>query len=253
MKGRFKSFDFWDGAVFGATIATLLGLALAYLFAEYARETWGIIARLIVIPVAGVGALIALWSTRYQITHAREQDLEAARAVLPLALSRAISVAKKGMAYASGQLSGSRTEIEDALALDESVIQVLRDCVRSSDPLTREWLQVLIGRYQVYFARLDGWSDEPSPVIVAGKLDLSNDRQDAIMDWATFHAIVEHFFSYARGLDKAVPRRLREGRISSPYFMYLHDLAFDDGFRERIDVRTSRLEDGRIEHFQFKD
>ncbi len=251
LKGRYKSFDFWDGTIFGVTIATIAALITALIFGSIPKEHWSSLATLFAVPVAAASALIALAATRFQINYARAQDLEAARAVLPLALSRAISVARSGLLYASGAMVGTRREIEDALALDDRVIEILKDCVRSADPMTRQWLQVLIARYQVYYARVDGWCEETAPNNSGLYLSIVPERQDAIMDWAIFHALVEHFYPYARGMSETVPRDLDGERLRSPYTLHLFQFEFDATFQERIDRRISRLSDGRVDHFRF--
>lgn len=251
MKGRFRSFDFWDGTVFGVAVSTIAALLSVIAFGETPQQHWSVLATLTTVPIAAVAAWIALHATRYQINNARVQDLEAARAVLPLALSRAISVAKSGMEYASGSAVGTRQEIENALSLDEAVIGIFRDCIRAADPITRQWLQVLIARYQVYHSRMDGWCQSAAPVNNGGVLSLAPERQDAIMDWATFHALVEHFYPFARGMSEAVPERLDGRRLRSAYFLHLFHLSFDPAFQARIDHRNARLQDGDIEHFRF--
>lgn len=251
MQGRFRSFDFWDGAVFGVAVSTIAALIAVIVFGAIPKEHWSVLATLTSVPIAAIAAWIALHATRYQINYARVQDLEAARAVLPLALSRAISVAKSGMEYASGSAVGTRQQIEEALSLDEAVISIFRDCIRAADPVTREWLQVLIARYQVYHARMDTWCQSAVPANNGGVLSLVTQREDAIMDWATFHALVEHFYPFARRMTEAVPRRLDATRLRSAYFLHLFHLDFHPTFQARIDRRNERLADGDIEHFRF--
>lgn len=253
MQGRFRSFDFWDGVVFGVAVSTIAALMAVIVFGAFPRELWSVLATLASVPIAAIAAWIALSATRYQINHARIQDLEATKAVLPLALSRAISVAKNGMAYASGSAVGTRQQIEEALSLDDSVIGTFRDCIRAADPVTREWLKVLIARYQVYHARMDWWCQSAAPANNGGLLSLVPEREDAIMDWATFHALVEHFYPFARGMTESVPRRLDGTRLRSAYFLHLFHLGFHPTFQARIDKRNERLADGDIEHFRFHD
>jgi hypothetical protein len=254
-RNRFKTFVFWDGAVFGVASSSIIALMIAWFLSGRSPDDQRILATLIAIPVAFVGAFVSLSVVRYQVNNARTQDLASARVVLPLALTRMISVANSGIILASGQHTSPVTNIEDArslLTLDEKIIDILRDNVRAADPITRKWLSVTVARYQIYYARIDGWWNSPPPTVnSSGETVLSSEREDALMDWATFYALVEHLFEYARDVVDNAPERLDATRIRSAYFHNIFSIDFTNAFEQRIDNRVDRLSDGRLEHFQF--
>lgn len=253
---RFKTFDFWDGAVFGITASSITALIIAWFLSGRSLDDQRILVTLIAIPVAFVGAMVSLSVVRYQVNNARTQDLASARVVLPLALTRMIDVANNGILLASGQHASPVTKLDEVrtlLTLDEKIIDIVRDNVRAADPITRNWLSVTIARYQVYFARIDDWwNSSPPTVNHAGETVFSHQREDALLDWATFFALVEHLYEYARDVIDNVPEHLDASRISSAFFMNLSSIDFDNTFEQRIEVRVSRLADGRLEHFQFR-
>lgn len=72
------------------------------------------------------------------------------------------------------------------------------------------------------------------------------------MDWATFYALIEHMYEYARNVEDNVPERLDASRIRSAFFHNIFTIDFTTSFEERISIRVNRLSDGRIEHFGFR-
>ncbi|MGJ8598074.1 hypothetical protein [Sulfitobacter sp.] len=252
---RFKTFDFWDGAVFGVTVTSIIALIIAWLLSGRTPEDQRILVTLIAIPVAFFGAFVSLSVVRYQINNTRTQDLASARVVLPLALTRMMSVADNGILLAASQHTIPITNLADArnlLTLDEKIIDILRDNVRAADPITRKWLSVTIARYQVYHSRIDGWwNSSPPTVNASGETDFSFEREDALMDWATFYALVEHLFEYAREVVDNTPERLDASRIRSAYFKNIFAIDFTSAFEQKINIRVGRLLDGKLEHFQF--
>jgi hypothetical protein len=253
---RFKTFDFWDGAVFGVAATTITALMIAWFLSGKSPDEQRILVTLIAIPVAFVGAVVSMSVVRYQVNNIRTQDLASARVVLPLALTRMMSVADNGILLASGQHTSPITNLEDArnlLTLDEKIIDIVRDNVRAADPNTRKWLSVTVARYQVYFARIDGWwNSSPPSVNAAGETVFSFEREDALMDWATFYALVEHLFEYSRDVVDNVPERLDASRVRSAYFKNIFEIDFTSAFEQRINTRVDRLSDGRLEHFHFR-
>jgi len=253
---RFKTFDFWDGAVFGVTATSITALMIAWLLSGRSFDDQRVLVTLIAIPVAFLGAFVSLSVVRYQVNNSRTQDLASARVVLPLALTRMMNVANNGILLASGQHASPPTNLEDArnlLTLDEKIIDILRDNVRAADPITRKWLSVTVARYQVYHARIDGWwNSSPSTVNAAGETVFSFEQEDALMDWATFFALVEHLYEYARDVVDHVPERLDASRIRLAYFHNIFSIDFTSAFEQRINARVGRLSDGRLEHFQFR-
>lgn len=256
VQGRFRSFDFWDGVIFGAVISTIICLIVAAFYSGLPSKAWGAFATLLAVPTAFFAAMIALWTTRYQLSRNRDQDLASARAVLPLALTRMIEVSREAILMVSGQRSSapaSLQETREILLIDDATIQALRDNVRAADPVTQEWLSVAIARYQVYFARVESWFSSPPPHRNRqGQTVLGWDRGSALLDWATFFALTEHFFSYARGGAASVPGRLDITRISAAIDLTIPAVTLSEDFTSILAGRLIRVEDGKIDHFQFK-
>lgn len=229
---------------------------IAWFLSGKSIEEQRTLVALIAIPVAFVGAFISFSTVRYQLNNTKNQDLASARVVLPLALTRMMSIADNGILLASGQHTSPPTNLEEArdlLTLDEKIIDIIRDNVRAADPVTRSWLSVTIARYQVYFARIDGWWNSAPPTLDAlGNTVFTSEREDALMDWATFYALIEHMYEYARNVEDNVPERLDASRIRSAFFHNIFTIDFTTSFEERISIRVNRLSDGRIEHFGFR-
>lgn len=255
IKNRFKTFDFWDGAVFGITVSCIIALMIAWLLSNNSFEERRILVTLIAIPVAFIGAFVSLSVVRYQINYARSQELASARAVLPLALTRMVDVANNAILLASGQHTSPPISLEDAralLTLDESVISIIRDNVQFADPVTRLWLSVTIARYQVYFSRIDGWWSSPTPTLNANSVTaFDHTRENALMDWGTFHALVEHHYEYARIVVDEVPKRLDVSKIRSALSHNIFSVTFTNPFEQRIDDRLDFLKDGNVRLFGF--
>ncbi|MFY0309632.1 hypothetical protein ACFMBG_07015 [Leisingera sp. D0M16] len=167
-----------------------------------------------------------------------------------------IDIADNAILLASGEHSRPPTSLEEAremLRLDDEIIQIIRDNVRAADPVTRRWLTVMIARYQVYFSRInDWWNATPPMTNPIGQTQFNPNREDALLDWATFHALVGHHYEYARSAIDQVPTRMDPSRIRSAFFHNIFHIDFTTGFEKRIEYRLARIKDGRVEHFEFK-
>jgi hypothetical protein len=248
---RFKGFEFWDGAVFGAFVALEVAFITAWSWDYFDDQYWNIVSRFIAVPVSLIGAFIALTTTRFQISYNRNNDLEAWRAVLPLALSELIRISKNGLLIAADQAPVGSSPHE-LLKLSPEALKTLQECIRSSDPVSREWLKVLVARYQVYYVRAEGLDQSPPPSEGAdGVTHFNPEREDALIDWATFFALVEHHFEYARGVSNQCDTYLNTKKISSSLKFHLLSTNFDKRFNQRLQIRIDRISDGDIRHFKF--
>jgi 4-hydroxybenzoate polyprenyltransferase len=70
---RFKTFDFWDGAVFGVTATSITAVMIAWLLSGRSFDDQRVLVTLIVIPVAFLGAFVSLSVVRYQVNNSRTQ------------------------------------------------------------------------------------------------------------------------------------------------------------------------------------
>ncbi|MBR9764455.1 MAG: hypothetical protein GYB53_13240 [Rhodobacteraceae bacterium] len=94
---QFRTVGFWYGVAFGLFIASAEPVMVLAAFSMATPEYWGAVAALSAIPVTIFAALVALLVARYQMEQQRRQDLEAARAVLPLALAQIHDVIGHGL------------------------------------------------------------------------------------------------------------------------------------------------------------
>ena len=104
VNNRFKGFEFWDGVVFGSLITLVIVFITIGLLDHFDKNWWDTITRFIDTPIALVGVFLAIGSVRFQINFSRKQELAAAKAVLPLALSEMIGVAQTGIQFAAHDL-----------------------------------------------------------------------------------------------------------------------------------------------------
>lgn len=254
-KGRFKTFDFWDGFVFGLAVFSASLFIFAWLFWSKSPEERSVLATLATIPAAFFAALVAFMVTRYQLNYGTDQDLRSAKAVLPLALTKLIEISESAIRIIAGQHQNPYITLDETrkeLILPEDVIDILRDNIRSSDLITQEWLSALVSWYQVYFARINGWWDSPFPrVDPLATLHLDLSREQALLDWATLHALTANLFEYARNGTQCAPKFLDTNLIRSAFFHSIYEVELDDRFNKFLNIRLDRIQDGRIDHFRF--
>ena len=245
LRGRFRDFQFWDGAVFGTFVSFSAAVATGWYFSNHTPEENIVWATLAAAPLAFLTLAGAIWIARYQMEYSRRRDLVAAKIVLPLALTRISRTCQEALEIiANTHQSPPRSLVSTArkLALDELVIQILRDNAQAADPVSRRWLEILVGRYQVYSARIEGWYGQPLPTQTSnGDTAFSYAREDALIDWATLYAITDHLFDYSRGVVESAPAEMDASRIKSAFFMHLYQLSFVPSFERRISTRIERL------------
>ncbi|MBI1218905.1 MAG: hypothetical protein GC186_10185 [Rhodobacteraceae bacterium] len=183
----------------------------------------------------------------------RLRDLAAARATMPLALRELSLAAKVGIRTASRPSDASRPpyeEIRSDLNVSEDTIETLQKCIRFADDLTSQWLAIIISHYQIYLSRMDSFNPGPPMVDGNGLRNLTNGQIEAIVDWATLHALVDHLFPFARGANSNADRCLDVGRIRSTLFIEDYSLSIDPQINERLKAREATLQDGDIDKFR---
>ena len=174
----------------------------------------------------------------------RLQDLAAWRSTLPLALSKLMSISCDGMAAAvrSGSAATwTQSDLNERLEVPTAVMDTLRNCIKSSDDESRKWLSVLVSRYQVYRSR-----SEELLTHGAGSHDLA-------LDWATFYALVEHCYPFARGATDQIGITMDSQRINSAFF--LNDIELDDDadFAKLVRIKLERYGIAPVSTFQFSE
>lgn len=254
MRNRVWTFEYAQGFAAGMTACSIVGLGVAWLFSASDTETQSVYATFAAVPVAIAAALVAMIVARYQINIVRSQDLAAARAVLPLALTRIVQISDDAISLAAGTydpLPENINIVRQILKVDDNIIQILRDNIKSADPDIQDWISTVIGRYQVYFARLDWWCKAPIPTVDAmGRRNIDIYRQGAMMDWAMLHALSSHLFEYGRRSSERVPNKIDKKTILHP--IPLDQYEFNDDFRKLADGRIACLGDGSLARFSFE-
>lgn len=230
MRQPFKEFDFWYGVVFGLYVAAAAALLILIVFNGADSEYWDAISTLSAIIVGILSALAAFMIARYQLEEARRRDLDAARAVLPLALVQISPVIGKGLKLCASR-DPKPEEVLDEIVLPETVTQVLRDCIRSAREPERAWLSLFISRFQVTVSRTNGHFRPQQGYITTIPVDQT--RAGLTFEWAVLHGILSILFDFSREQPVAeVLDRVDVGSavLSHDVFLEFHSQTFKESY-----------------------
>lgn len=240
---------FFENFPFGVLVGFIFGM----LFAIYLGSDISASAKSNVVGVATVfGTLFAAgFATFGVITTVRQQEvhrqkertdrLKAARAALPMALTKLIAISKNGIQYSLAdkeflKAPENAQKVSDALEIPTEVIEILRSCIENADDETGKWLSLTISHYQVYRSRILG--------LISDRNMAPRDiyRADNTASWCIYHAIVEHLFRFAReGTRPAIC--FEKDRLFTPMFDRAgHPLEGDIRFKlnNRFETEQSR-------------
>jgi len=169
IKGRFKSFEFWDGAIFGSFLATVGALIIVALNDLSMLEKYQtIIGAIIASSMALAGARWAYKGIQEQIskteslnTEARLKEFIAARSVLPLALSELYEYSSELLRFGLRGLAAIENNDRDQEfqypQLPNATIEVIQTCIRFGPPETITELGKLVSMIQFSDARGKGF------------------------------------------------------------------------------------------------
>ena len=142
-----------------------------------------------------------------------------------------------------------RSAIRERLRLSSETMETLKNCIRSADEITRDWLTVIIANYQVYYSRSERLIPSAPVHQPNGENVFAPAQEDALIDWATFHALTEHIFPFARPRGHPVSETLDVDRIRSAFFIANYGLYQNELLQKRLGTRLETIADGKLEHF----
>lgn len=262
MKYRFRSFEFWDGAVFGAAACLVFAFLLGA-FLEIVPAAGHIyLSSVAAVFAATLGVAGLFFVTKKQMSITREQDLAAARALLPLVLSTVSRATRVGRSIFSDLDHFNAQEARDALGkavLDQNSLKVLTDVLKVSDPVSREWLAVLIVEYQICISQAEALIAELDEKQRRwGELVSSEDdskmwtleRWNTVSNgirWVFLDIIAANLFDFSRGLMPQAAKTIKRDNLKHFFF----DLIFARGFADKkldelIDARLARIPDSGL-------
>ncbi|KPP83328.1 MAG: hypothetical protein HLUCCO07_12695 [Rhodobacteraceae bacterium HLUCCO07] len=173
--------------------------------------TYGITA-IVTLLASAIALTTAIWNTET----ARHRKLKAAKASLPLALSRLIETARNGVQISMEDDAFFNDPenayfIEKRLAIPNEVFNTLKECIEFGDETSAQWLTNIIAHYQVYKARLVNLTADrnmpPHDVY----------RAEHAAEWIFWHAMVSHLFDFARGED-TVENAMQQERLLEGFY-----------------------------------
>lgn len=253
---NFKFFDrFTSGLLVGSVSAFLLVMLLDAEVSEIAKTNW---VQFATIVAALLAALIALFGVQRQIESQRLSEetkrraaLSAAKAVLPLALTRLIDVAEAGFDFSikDNAFLRDRSNVSilvRELNIDTEIIQILQDCIRSSDKISSAWISHIISHYQVYRSRLVG------SVSDGNRLTTDQTKASAAVDWIVLKAMIEHTYDFARGAE-TVPEVMDQNLIRAPIGLVLPRGDFSRILFESLTLIKNHYQPMDSDQFSFAD
>ncbi|APG47702.1 hypothetical protein PhaeoP97_02308 [Phaeobacter porticola] len=199
------------------------------------------------VALAGVFANIDSQATRFSIERSATQ--KAAKALLPIALSRFDEVCEKAVDIALSDDTvfadpKNAVEVREALEIGDETVRILKECIEYSDEVTQEWLTIIFARYQVASSRLLGSVADPSRVIT------NHTRGSHAYDWEVIRAILNHLFSFARGQEDAPSDKIDLETIAISSLHPMLGTSRCNAAQERIRHFRARLNDGNLEDFR---
>lgn len=214
------------GFLAGILFSLFLGAEIG---AELTRYGTFVLSALATLLASGAALATVIWNTEQQ----RYRKLEAARAMLPMALRTLSEIATKGIDYSLKDEAflknpANAREVEDALHFPVEIIEVFRACIENAEPDTRLWFAHTISHYQVYRSRLLDMIGLPNLV------EVENHGFSCAFDWCVYHALVAHLYDYAR-TGRPPSETISRENISAPF-----NLSLDHSFRTYFVKHRSR-------------
>lgn len=206
------------GLLLGAAFALFLAWAIdgdvGESLAKNGTYIFSALASLLAASIALVGVFSNIENQNQLAERNRLASLRAAKAVLPLALTKLYSVAEAGFDFALEEETfyrepSNRETILAKLALDAAVLSTLKECISFGDEVSSAWLSAIIRKYQICFARHDRRLSDHDLLL------MDFDRAGLAANWAILLAMVAHSFEFARGGQK-IPEILVRKKLKLP-------------------------------------
>ncbi|SIT90015.1 hypothetical protein SAMN05421665_2954 [Yoonia rosea] len=164
-------------------------------------------------------------------------ELEAERAVLPLALSRVCEISIRGMQDIVGHAKVADPLARVDMVLETTHIESIKATIRVSNAEVSARLQAILRGYQVALASVD-WEDLTQPLSVAPNEQNpdSYTRISLCYRWALLYSLAESLFDFARGGELDLTEAFPNVRMfSAARFAGIHPPQYTDfeGFFKR--------------------
>jgi len=214
------SFPFWDGLGLGLLVGIVTMLIVFWLTDEKSELISKNIVSFFAIIASLSAALISLEGVRSRLNHDIEKKedetsnlLIAAKAELPSALSTLSGIAQEQVEHI---VSAERPLKRPQLDLRPDAFDAIKECIKYADPISQNWLALILMRYQVVVARAK--PGLRGTLKLTGQQDLDGiNLISAALDWAEYKAIVENAFEFARNTEKTIGT-FDAKNISSSFF-----------------------------------
>lgn len=239
-------------------LGSLLGIGfMVFIGAEFGPDlkrygTYGItaIVSLVASGLALAGVLANIETARAIENDRRANDLKAAQSVLPLALTRLVEVAEIGINKSCSPKSYFRDAenlkaLRRDLHLDTEIIEILKDCIRSSDDGSREWLSNIVAHYQVCRSRMIAFVGDQN------RLVNPITKAQSASDWIVLRALILHAYGFARGADR-IPETMNSDEISVPMDLHLADSELNKALAETVTRVTQHYSPLDASAFSFR-
>ena len=210
--------NFPMGLLIGWIAAMLLAWAIDGAASDHIAKNWTyvftVIASLIASSLALWVGLAAIENQNENLRKAKDDNSRSAKAVLPLAVSEFYRMAGNMFEISLNDpvwfsLPDNRDQVRRSLKFEGPSIKILRDCIKSGDDVSSNWLGVLIARYQIYASRSESLIDTK-------RAPSEHELVSVALDWAVQREISGHCFPYARGAVQVVPPILLPSSLSLP-------------------------------------
>ncbi|MBV2359783.1 hypothetical protein KUH32_08355 [Thalassococcus sp. CAU 1522] len=222
------------GVMIGASIGIAYVFALESNWNEAVTEyvLYGLTA-LVTLGASAIALTTAIWDSESK----RDRRLRAAKASLPMALSELMQVAERGIRLSlmdTAVLRDSETgpNVRAELAVSETSLATLKECIESADETSAKWLVNIVAHYQVYVSRIDGAATDRS----LGRSE--HNRQHDAANWILWASMVAHCFDFARGED-VIPETMDGEQLGHGFLMDLSGSRHHRGvLEEHNDLRA---------------
>tara|TARA_R110002094_G_C4888131_1_gene209504 strand:- start:193 stop:984 length:792 start_codon:yes stop_codon:yes gene_type:complete len=223
---------------FGIFLGICFALLLSWLFDSDIKEemtkfytfVFTAVISLLASTLAVVGVLLNLNKQQELI----ERRHIAARAVLPLTLSRLYGLTERAFEITL-DTTALRKRPEDVrrnllkkLRLTKDDIEQLRDCIEASDEQSQAWIALIIAHWQLEISRLE------NRLLDQNLLFLDSQLHNSAIDWLTIRGMAIHLFEYSR-TGKKPDNKISADIICLPiHSPYLHTQSLEEAREKKL-------------------
>lgn len=227
------------GAVFAFALAWVLDAEVAGALKDRWVEVFGILAALLAAVIALHGVQRQIRVQTDQAEAERVAQLRASVAVLPLVLSSFYGVSETCIEVCLENSAvirdpSRREEFTRAAEVSGTHLDVLRDCIRFSDPASAAWLSLITRQYQLCVSRYRS-------LIEGTHILLDINQHSMAIDWAVLRAVVSHSFEFARGEVDQVALRMSPNEVVLPISSRHYGAPLYNGARSRLNEVRARF------------